>query len=288
MAERLAGKEVALAVKEWTKEAIEKLRQQGKIAKLAIVRVGQRPDDLYYEQGLTKTCQNVGLAYQVVELPGDAGQQEIETAVSQVAADETIHGILLFSPLPKSIDENAVRRLIPAEKDVDCLTLAGAALVFAGRKEGFPPCTPAAVMEILRYYQVPLAGRKAVVLGRSMVVGKPLAMLLLNENATVTICHSKTADLPAVCRDADVLVAAVGRAKMVDENYVRPGQVVIDVGINPDPEQEGKMCGDVAYDKVEPVVAQITPVPGGVGSVTSAMLCKHTVLACARACGVVL
>ncbi len=141
-------------------------------------------------------------------------------------------------------------------------------------------------MEILRYYDLKLAGKKAVVLGRSMVVGKPLAMLLLNENATVTICHSKTNDLPAVCREADVLIAAVGRAKMVDASYVRKGQVVIDVGINPDPDHEGKMCGDVDYESAEPVVARITPVPGGVGSVTSAILCKHTAIACARACQV--
>jgi len=286
MTERLAGKDVAVSVKDWTLHLTEKIRQAGQAPCLAIIRVGARPDDLYYEQGLQKTCQSVGLDCRVMELPADASQEEIAATVKNAAADGGIHGILMFSPLPKNIDEARIRSYIPVEKDVDCLTLESAALVFSGRKDGFAPCTPAAVMEILRYYGVELSGKKTVVLGRSMVVGKPLAMLLLNENATVTICHSKTHDLPAVCREADVLIAAVGRAKMVDASYVRPGQVVIDVGINPDPDHEGKMCGDVDYDAVEPVVERITPVPGGVGSVTSAILCKHTAMACARACQV--
>lgn len=281
MAERLQG----AAVRDHLKEKIQKecaaLTAAGSQPCLEVIRVGQRPDDLFYEAGVLKNCAALGLNCQVTELPAAASQQQIAAAVSAAGANPGVHGILMFSPLPKTIDEAAIRALIPVEKDVDCLTLASAARVFAGQQQGFAPCTPAAVIELLHYYQIPLKGKKAVVLGRSMVVGKPLAMLLLNEHATVTICHSRTENLPQVCQQADILIAAVGKAKLVDENYVRPGQIVIDVGINPDPDQEGKMCGDVDYDKVEPIVAGITPVPGGVGSVTTAVLCWHTAQACA-------
>lgn len=280
MAERLAGKAVADAIKEDLTSKIEEMKAKGITPKLGIVRVGARPDDLYYEGGAKKTCDAVGMEYEVFEYPEDIDQESFEKAVIEVGSNSGIHGILMFAPLPKHLDERKIRSLMPVEKDVDSMNLDSAAKVFADDPTGFAPCTPAACMEILKYYNIPLKGKRAVVLGRSLVVGKPVAMLLLREHATVTICHSRTENLPEVCQKAEILVAAVGKAKMVKANFVKPGQTVIDVGINEDPDNPGKFVGDVDYDEVEPVVEKITPVPGGVGSVTTAVLCKHTVMAC--------
>lgn len=280
MAERLTGKEVAQAIKEDLKKEIAGLKEKNIIPKLGIVRVGARPDDLFYEGGAKKTAESVGLEYEVFEYPEDISQEDFEEAVKKVNDRKDINGILMFSPLPKHLDEAKIRELISPLKDVDCLTVGSAAKVFVGDETGFPPCTPKAVMEMLSYYKIPLEGKRAVVLGRSLVVGKPAAMLLLGENATVTICHSRTENLAGVCSEADILVAAVGRAKMVKKDFVKPGMVVIDVGINEDPDNPGKMCGDVDYDEVEPIVDKITPVPAGVGSVTTSVLSMHTVKAC--------
>ncbi|NLA46514.1 MAG: bifunctional 5,10-methylenetetrahydrofolate dehydrogenase/5,10-methenyltetrahydrofolate cyclohydrolase, partial [Firmicutes bacterium] len=234
----------------------------------------------FYEGGIKKTSDGVGLSYEVFEHPEDVSQEQLEKAVAAVGADSSIHGILMFAPLPKHLDEKKIRSLIPVEKDVDCMTLGSAGKVFADDLTGFPPCTPTACMEMLKFYDIPLKGKKVTVVGRSMVVGKPVAMLLLREHATVTICHSRTENLDQVCAAADILVAAVGRAKMIGSSYVKPGQIVIDVGINEDPDNPGKYCGDVDFDAVEPIVEKISPVPGGVGSVTTIVLCKHTVMAC--------
>ncbi|WP_371371608.1 bifunctional 5,10-methylenetetrahydrofolate dehydrogenase/5,10-methenyltetrahydrofolate cyclohydrolase [Sporomusa aerivorans] len=280
MAERLAGKAVADAMKEELSQKVTAIKAKGITPKLGIIRVGARPDDLFYEGGAKKTCDSIGMAYQVFEYPADIDQSAFEQAVIAVGANKEINGILMFAPLPKQLDEKKIRSLIPVEKDVDCMTIGSAAKVYTDDPTGFPPCTPTACMDILKFYNIPLKGKKAVVLGRSQVVGKPVAMLLLREHATVTICHSRTDDLPAVCADADILIAAVGRAKMVKANFVKPGQVVIDVGINEDPDNPGKYCGDVDYAEIEPVVAKITPVPGGVGSVTTIVLCKQTLQAC--------
>lgn len=280
MAERLVGKAVADAMKEELAQKVAGLKEKGITPKLGIIRVGARPDDLYYEGGAKKTCESIGMAYEVFEYPADIQQGDFEKAVTEVGANKDVHGILMFAPLPKHLDERKIRALIPVEKDVDCLTLGSAAKVFADDLTGFPPCTPTACMDILHYYNIPIKGRKCVVLGRSLVVGKPVAMLLLREHGTVTICHSRTENLPDVCKDADILIAAVGRAKMVKANFVKPGQVVIDVGINEDPDNPGKYCGDVDYAEVEPIVEKITPVPGGVGSVTTVVLCKQTIMAC--------
>lgn len=280
MAERLAGKAVADAMKEELAQKVSAIKAKGITPKLGIIRVGARPDDLFYEGGAKKTCESIGMAYQVFEYPADIDQAAFEQAVTSVGANKEINGILMFAPLPKQLDEKKIRSLIPVEKDVDCMTIGSAAKVYTDDPTGFPPCTPTACMDILKFYNIPLKGKKAVVLGRSQVVGKPVAMLLLREHATVTICHSRTDDLPAVCADADVLIAAVGRAKMVKANFVKPGQVIIDVGINEDPDNPGKYCGDVDYAEVEPIVAKITPVPGGVGSVTTVVLCKQTIQAC--------
>lgn len=280
MAERLKGKAVADAMKEELTKRVEALKAKGLTPKLGIVRAGGRPDDLYYEKGATKTLGTIGVEVEVFAFPEDVDQATFEKGMTDVANNKEINGILMFSPLPKQLDEPKIRSLIPVEKDVDCMTQAGAGKVFSDDVSGFPPCTPTACMDLLKFYNVPLSGKKAVVLGRSMVVGKPVAMLLLRENATVTICHSRTDNLPAVCADADILIAAVGRAKMVDEKYVKAGQIVVDVGINEDPDNPGKYCGDVNTDAVDGIVEQISPVPGGVGSVTTIVLCKHTIMGC--------
>lgn len=280
MAEILKGKPVADAIKAELINRVEKLKTRGITPKLGIIRVGARPDDLFYEGGAKKTCQGVGMDSEVFEYPETIDQASFEKAVKEIGAKKDVNGILMFSPLPKTLDERKIRTLIPVEKDVDCLTIGGAAKVFTDDPTGFPPCTPTACMEMLHFYNIPIKGRKCVVLGRSLVVGKPMAMLLLREHGTVTICHSRTQNLPDVCKDAEILVAAVGRAKMVKADFVKPGQIVIDVGINADPDNPGKYCGDVDFAQAEPIVEKISPVPAGVGSVTTSVLCKHTLLAC--------
>jgi methylenetetrahydrofolate dehydrogenase (NADP+)/methenyltetrahydrofolate cyclohydrolase len=280
MAEILKGKPVADAIKAELINRVEKLKTRGITPKLGIIRVGARPDDLFYEGGAKKTCQGVGMDSEVFEFPETIDQASFEKAVQEIGAKKDVNGILMFSPLPKTLDERKIRTLIPVEKDVDCLTIGGAAKVFTDDPTGFPPCTPTACMEMLHFYNIPIKGRKCVVLGRSLVVGKPMAMLLLREHGTVTICHSRTQNLPDVCKDAEILVAAVGRAKMVKADFVKPGQIVIDVGINADPDNPGKYCGDVDFAQAEPIVEKISPVPAGVGSVTTSVLCKHTLLAC--------
>lgn len=281
MAEVLKGKPVADALKAELTKDIEALKKdKGITPKLGIIRVGTRPDDLFYEGGAKKTCAAVGMDCEIFEYPEDIDQATFEKAVTEVGSKKDVNGILMFSPLPKNLDERKIRTLIPVEKDVDCLTTGGAAKVFTDDATGFPPCTPTACMEMLHFYDIPIKGKKCVVVGRSLVVGKPLAMLLLREHGTVTICHSRTENLPGVCQDADILIAAVGRAKMVKADFVKKGQIVIDVGINADPDRPGKYCGDVDFETVEPVVTKITPVPAGVGSVTTSVLCKQTFMAC--------
>ena len=280
MAEALKGKPVADAIKAELTKKVELLKDKGITPKLGIIRVGARPDDLFYEGGAKKTCSIVGMDSEVFEYPEDIDQASFEKAVIEVGTKKDVHGILMFSPLPKSLDERKIRSLIPVEKDVDCLTIGGAAKVFTDDSTGFPPCTPTACMEMLHFYDIPIKGKKCVVLGRSLVVGKPMAMLLLREHGTVTICHSRTENLAEVCKEAQILVAAVGRAKMVKADFVKPGQIVIDVGINADLDNPGKYCGDVDFADAEPIVEKISPVPAGVGSVTTSVLCKHTIMAC--------
>ena len=280
MAERLKGKPVADAIKEELTKKVEALKGRNIVPKLGIVRVGARPDDLFYEGGAKKTCTAVGMESEVFEYPEDIDQAAFEKAITDVGAKKDINGILMFSPLPKHLDERKIRSLIPVEKDVDCLSLGGAAKVFTDDPTGFPPCTPTACMDMIHHYDIPIKGKKCVVVGRSLVVGKPLAMLLLREHGTVTICHSRTENLPEVCKEAEILIAAVGRAKMINADYVKEGQIVIDVGINADPDNPGKYCGDVNYAEVEPIVERISPVPAGVGSVTTSVLCKQTIMAC--------
>lgn len=277
MAKILSGKDVAVNVKNYTSEESKALREKGVIPTLAILRVGNRQDDIAYERGIIKNCESVGVESKVFELPEDVSMEGFVEALEGLNKDEKIHGILIFRPLPKQLDEEKIKYIIDPKKDIDCMNPNNMVKIFEGELDGFTPCTPAAVMEILKHYNIPLNGANTVVLGRSMVVGKPLSMMLLNENATVTICHSRTKNLKQVVAGADIVVAAIGKAKFVDKDYIKPGAVVIDVGINVD--EDGKMCGDVNYDEVAEVAGEITPVPGGVGSVTTSLLLKHVIKA---------
>ena len=279
MGEIIKGKPVGDALSEVLKGECEALVKDGIQPKLAILRVGAKPNDLSYEKGALKKCDTIGIKAEVTELPEGTTQEEYIEALEKLNKDSSVNGILTFRPLPKGIDEEVIKNVIAPEKDVDCFSPMNTAKLMEGDKTGFPPCTPTAVVEILKHYNVPLKGAKVVVLGRSMVVGKPVSMLLLGENATVTICHSKTQDLQKVCADADVLVAGVGRARMVTADYVKEGAVVIDVGINAKPEGGG-ICGDVDTDDVVGKAPMVTPVPAGVGSVTTSILAKHVIKAC--------
>lgn len=280
MAKRLLGKEVTAALNEKIKANVAALQEKGITPTLGIVRVGEREDDLSYERGAVKRCETLGVACEKFLLPADVSQERLMEVIDQVNADDRIHGVLIFRPLPKHLDEAAVIRALAPEKDVDGITDGSMVGIFAGTDQGFPPCTPQACMEILDHYGIDCTGKKAVVVGRSLVVGKPAAMMLLKKNATVTVCHTRTVDMPSVVKEADIVIVAAGRAGVVTADYVSPGQIVIDVGINVN--EEGKLCGDVAFDQVESIVDAITPVPGGVGSVTTSVLVGHVVEAAMR------
>lgn len=274
----IKGKPVADKITEDLKKEVKNLNEMGINPKLAIVRVGERPDDLAYERGALKRCQNIGIETEVVELDENISQEEFIKAVHKLNEDDKVNGILTFRPLPKHLSEDEIKYEISPKKDIDCFNPINTAKIVENDKTGYPPCTPTAVIEILKHYDINLTGANIVVLGRSMVVGKPLSMLLLNENATVNICHSKTRNLPEIASQADILVAAVGRAKMVKKDYVKDGAIVIDVGVNVD--DKGNLCGDVDMEDVLDKVSMITPVPGGVGAVTTSILATNIVKAC--------
>ncbi|NLM61635.1 MAG: bifunctional 5,10-methylenetetrahydrofolate dehydrogenase/5,10-methenyltetrahydrofolate cyclohydrolase [Clostridiales bacterium] len=276
----LSGKEVAAALNLRLKEEVQALANEHIFPRLATVRVGAREDDISYEKGASKRCANVGVGIENIVLPEDVTQEELLNTINRLNADDSIHGILLFRPLPGHIDDKTVRNSISAEKDIDGITDRSMIGIYTGEDIGFPPCTPQACLEILDHYGIEVAGRNAVVIGRSLVVGKPAAMMLIKRNATVTICHTRTADMPAVVRRADIVIVSAGRAELIGKEYLREGQIVLDVGINVN--DAGKLCGDVKYDEAVDVVEAITPVPGGVGTVTTSVLVKHVVEAAKR------
>ncbi len=280
MAELWKGASAAAALMEDLTGRIERLSGAGVTPTLAIVRVGERPDDRAYETGAVKRCEKAGVAVKRFPLPAGCSALELRAVLEHINAVSEIHGCLMLRPLPDPAMEEMACALLDPKKDVDCMTPAALAGVFAGKGWGYPPCTAQACLELLKYYKTALTGKRAVVVGRSLVIGKPVSMLLQAENATVTMCHTRTVDLPAVCRGAEVLIAAAGRANLLGADHVSPGQVVLDVGINVD--ESGKLCGDVKFDEAEPVVSAITPVPGGVGAVTTAVLVKHVVEAAER------
>lgn len=274
MAKLLKGIEAAKSISARLQTEVAELKGKGIHPCLAILRVGQREDDLAYERAAMKRCESVGIAVRQVTLPETVTQSELLAEIEKINRDGGIHGCLIFLPLPKHLDEEGVRKTLSPAKDVDGITAGSLGAVYAGTGEGFAPCTAQACVELLKHYEIPLRGKRVTVMGRSLVIGKPVSMLLLNENATVTICHSRSEDLPALCREADVLVVAVGKMGLVGAEHIRPGQTVVDVGIHMDGDT---MRGDVRFDEAEPVVDAITPVPGGVGSVTTAILASHVV-----------
>ncbi|WP_352419876.1 bifunctional 5,10-methylenetetrahydrofolate dehydrogenase/5,10-methenyltetrahydrofolate cyclohydrolase [Proteiniborus sp.] len=278
MAEILKGAPVAKAIKEKIKKEAELLKQKNIIPTLGIIRMGNRADDISYEKSVIKNCESVGIQVRVFEVSADTPMNEFVELLKKVNEDGSIHGILMFRPLPKHIDYEVIKNIIDPRKDIDCMNPINLEKVFEGELDGFVPCTPKAVIEVLKYYNIPLAGANVAIINRSMVVGRPLSMMFLGESSTVTICHSKTRNLPKVTSDADIVVAAVGKARMLGNEYFSENSIVIDVGIND--AGEGKICGDVDYDNVVENVKAITPVPGGVGSVTSAILLSHVIIAC--------
>lgn len=284
MGEIIKGKPVADAISEVLIEKVNMLKDKGLNPKLVIVRVGANPSDLSYERGAVKRCESIGINAEVMALQEDISQENFINELNKINMDKNVNGILIFRPLPKQLDEDAIKYVIAPEKDMDCFSPVNVAKVMENDETGFAPCTPSAVMEILKYYNVPMKGKEAVVIGRSLVVGKPVSMLLLNENATVTICHSKTQNMASVCQRSDILVVGIGRAKMINGEYLKVGATVIDVGINVD--ENGNLCGDVDFDTCVDKASMITPVPGGVGAVTTSILAKHVVKACMQQNGI--
>ena len=283
MAQLLKGLPVATALTEALIGRAAVLNEKGVTPTLAIVRVGQRPDDVSYETGAMKRCAKVGIAVRQFLLEADCTKEELLAVIRTVNEDPAIHGCLMFRPLPDKAMEEAACAMLAPEKDMDCMTAGALASVFTGRGAGYPPCTAQACIEILDHYGISLQGKNVTVVGRSLVIGKPVSMMLQARNATVTMCHTKTVNMAEICRKAEILVVAAGKAGVVDGSYVGPGQVIVDVGIHVG--ADGKLCGDVKFDEAEPVVEAITPVPGGVGGVTTAVLAKHVVEAAEKTLG---
>jgi tetrahydrofolate dehydrogenase/cyclohydrolase, NAD(P)-binding domain protein len=281
----LKGKPVADAITEKLRLEVEKLSKKGIVPTLAILRVGKREDDLSYERGAMKRCAQVGIEVKQVVLDGDIDNEQFLKKLEELNRDDGVDGILMFRPLPKQLDEEAATRLLAVEKDIDGNTQGSLAGIYANTGDGFAPCTAEAVMAILNYYGIEMAGKKAVVIGRSLVIGRPVAMLLMHKQATVTICHSRSKKIDKISRKADILVAAAGQMQSIDRNYIKEGQIVIDVGIHWD-EKAQKLCGDVVTNDVEEVVAAVTPVPGGVGAVTTSILAKHVLEAAIKRRGI--
>ena len=271
----MLGTEVAKTMKEKLIQDVELLKEKGIHPCLTIIRVGARGDDLADERSAKKRMELVGIDCRVVELQETISQEDFERAFAEVNDDPEVDGILLFRPLPEGLDEEPVKLMIHPEKDVDCMSPVNSARVFLGETEGYAPCTAQAVMEMFRHFEIDLTGKKTTIVGRSMVVGKPLSMMMLAEHATITVCHTRTKDLKDECRNADIIVACAGKAKFITADMVKDGAVVMDVGINID--EDGNLCGDVDYENVKEKTSYISPVPRGVGSVTTSVLADHVV-----------
>ena len=284
MAKRLLGKEVNEALVASLQTRTAALKEKGITPCLGIIRLGENPSDLSYEKGATKRAEEVGVAVKNYILPETATKEEVLAVIDEVNADDSIHGVLMFRPLPKHLkaDQDEICNRLAPKKDVDSMTHMSNAGVFEGQDLGYAPCTPAACMEILDHYGIDCKGKNAVVIGRSLVVGKPAAMMLMAKNATVTICHTRTVNTAEICKNADIIVTAAGVLNSLTKDFVREGQIVIDVSMNWNPEKittkgKGGMSGDCVFEEVEPIVEAITPVPGGVGAVTTSVLMKHVV-----------
>lgn len=287
MAKQLLGKEVTAAMNEKLQAKVAELKEKGVTPKLGIIRCGENPSDLSYEKGAMSRAALIGVEVERFLLPEDVTKEALIAQIEALNADASIHGVLLFRPLPKHLKDvqSEICNHLRPEKDIDCMTDLSNAGVFMGKQLGFAPCTPQACMEILDYYGIDCKGKTAVVIGRSLVVGRPAAMMLMQRNATVTVCHTKTVDTASIARQADILVTSAGVLNSLTADYVRPGQIVIDVSINWDPTKKdgkGGIAGDADFAAVEPIVEAITPVPGGVGAVTTSVLIGHVVEAAAR------
>ena len=283
MAYIIDGKRIAAEVRADIADRVTAFKAENGFAPgLAVVIVGSDPASCVYVRNKKKACEAAGMNSRVIELSESTTQKELLACVNELAEDSTVHGILVQLPLPKHLDENAVIAAIPPEKDVDAFTTENVGRIMLGDFD-FLPCTPAGIMTMLRREGIEIAGKRCVVIGRSNIVGKPMAMLLLHANGTVTVCHSRTQSLAEVTREADILVVAIGKARFVTADMVKPGAVVIDVGMNRD--GEGKLCGDVDFDSVEKVAGAITPVPGGVGPMTITTLLENTLTAARRSVG---
>lgn len=276
MAELLKGKAVADSITENLIERANALKEKGKQPALAILRLGENEADLSYERNAVKRCEKVGIEVRHFVLPSDVKEEALLDTVKEINESREIDACLVMRPLPQKELEYAVSRTLDPTKDVDCMTGESLSRVFLGRGNAFTPCTPQACIEICDYYGIELEGKNVVIIGRSPVVGKPLAMMLQNRNATVTMCHTKTKDLAGICRGAEILFVAAGKAELVNESMVNNNQIIVDVGINV---QNDKLTGDVDFNACEPLVAAITPVPGGVGAVTTSVLAKHVIIA---------
>lgn len=270
----LRGKKVSDGIKEYVSKELETLSF---VPKLAIVRVGENPDDMSYERGATKKLKSFGLDVASYVFPQDISDEAFKKAFKDINEDDEVTGILLLRPLPRTINEKDIENMIDPKKDLDGISPINIAKVFAGDTTGFSPCTAEAVIEVLKAYDIELTGKRVTVVGRSMVVGKPVSMLLLKENATVTMTHTRTVDLKKTCSDAEIVIAAAGRAKMLNSDYCGQDAVMIDVGINVD--ENGKLCGDVDYATLDGKASAATPVPGGIGTITTAVLAKHLIQA---------
>jgi methylenetetrahydrofolate dehydrogenase (NADP+)/methenyltetrahydrofolate cyclohydrolase len=275
MAQILKGKDVVDVLNAQMKERVAALEAKGIKPTLGIVRLGERPDDISYEKGAMKRAETVGVGIKNYILPADTGEEKLLSVIKEINGDKGVHGVLLFRPLPKTINDEKIRAALKPEKDIDGITDGSLAGVFCNTKRGFPPCTAEACMEILAHYKIEIAGKKVVVIGRSLVIGRPVAMMLMHKNGTVTICHTKTQNMPDVVKEADIVVVAAGVAESVGAESLRAGQVVIDVGIHV--KDDGKLCGDVKSGEAQEVVGAITPVPGGVGTVTTSISLRHVI-----------
>lgn len=281
MAELLKGAPAAAARNEKTAQCIHALRQRGVVPTLALVRVGEDEADIAYERSACRRCQQLGAQTRQYALPRDVSQAQLVGLLEQLGADHGVHGILLFRPLPRTLDDRTVCAAVAPEKDLDGITDGSAATIYTGSGQGFAPCTAEAAVALLDHYGIDVRGRRVVIVGRSLVIGRPAALLLLQRDATVTICHSKTKALAEETRRADVLLVAAGQAGLIGQDHLRPGQIVLDMGIHAAP--DGSLIGDVDFQAAEPLVQAITPVPGGVGALTTAILAEHLAQAAARA-----
>lgn len=279
MAKILSGKDVAAALQKNLTDRAEQLKSKGIVPTLAIVRVGEKDSDIAYEKGAMKKFASLNMAVRNVILPADVGEDTLIGAIKELNQDNNVHGVLLFRPLPEHLNYDRVCNSLAAEKDVDAMTTINSGLVYDGSEDGFPPCTAQAVMEILDYYNIEVKGATVALVGWGAVVGKPLSVLLLNRFATLTVCHIFTKDVSTPCKSAEIVISAAGKANLVGEKHLAPGQIVIDVGINANPNDPSKIVGDVDFSYAEGLVEAITPVPGGVGSVTTSVLAKHVIMA---------